>query len=163
MEARKGYETARVMRELYGWAGVPFDARGGKQRALLQWWGDWRRSQDPLYWVERITEKILREQPEYAVVADVRLFREFGLCDFAIRVDPPGFEIADGAHHISELELDALPDSAWTAIIQAADPEEVEWAAVAAFRKMLASVTEYRGNRLSRSEQDGAEILPRSS
>jgi hypothetical protein len=49
----------------------------GKPRTLLQWWGtDYRRKQDPDYWVKRLTETLEREQPEVALITDVRFPNE---------------------------------------------------------------------------------------
>lgn len=49
----------------------------GKQRTLLQWWGtDYRRAQDENYWVSRLQETLEREQPEIALITDVRFPNE---------------------------------------------------------------------------------------
>jgi hypothetical protein len=125
------------LQRLCKWAGVPYDSTADKQRPLLQWWGtEYRRAQDPHYWTKRLTEKIFREQPQFALISDLRFFNERGICDFTVRMDRPGFEIDDGSHHISERQLDVLPDSAWTCIVRAQDPEEVELYSMGAFRQI---------------------------
>jgi len=124
------------------WAGVPYDAHAeitpddpfGKQRALLQWWGtEYRRAQDPEYWTKRLAETLERRQPTFAVISDMRFRNEFDFCDYRIRLDRPGFEIASGAHHSSETQLDDLPDDAWDTILTSSTPEQVERAALATF------------------------------
>lgn len=128
------WTPSRGMEHLCAWAGVRYDLDAEKQRALLQWWGtEYRRAADPDYWVKRLSEKILQEQPEFALIPDVRFFNEYTLCDYAVRMDRPGFEIADGQHHISEHQLDSLPDAAWSSIISAVTPHEVERKAVGFF------------------------------
>lgn len=121
---------------LCGWAGVPYDAGAEKQRALLQWWGMWRCGMFADYLVAKVRQKIEREQPVFALVADLRFANERAICDYIVRMDRPGFEIADGAHHISERELDALPDEAWTAIISAWTVEQVRWDACCVFERL---------------------------
>lgn len=112
------------------WAGVPYDPAAvtdtgypyGKQRALTQWWGsEYRRAQDPNYWVKRLKERIEREAPAVALISDVRFWNEFEFIQlnagYCVRVDRPGFEIADGKHHISEVGLDSLYDHDWDHIL----------------------------------------------
>ena len=138
------------MRHLCAWAGVPYDTDApvskdypfGKQRALTQWWGtEYRRAQDPDYWVKRLAERIEREQPKFAVISDLRFFNEFEYCDYRIRMDRPGFEIDDGAHHISEQQLDAMPADRWNAVITARTVEQVERQALYHFRRIAREVS----------------------
>jgi hypothetical protein len=89
----------------------------GKQRTLLQYWGVYRREQDPEYWVERVAEQIEKEAPEIALLSDLRFLNEFiwikeyGDC---VRVDRPNLPPAT---HVSETELSVLPDSEWDGIL----------------------------------------------
>jgi hypothetical protein len=122
------YDEQAAMQLLCRWAGVAYDANAirdrfypaGKQRQILQWWGMYRRDQDPDYWVKRIAEQIERDSPDVAIISNVRFFNEFELVKAhgcTIRLDRPGFEIDDGQHHISEVALDAMPDEAWSHIL----------------------------------------------
>lgn len=123
------YDEQEAMRLLCRWAGVAYDSNAacdstypaGKQRALLQWWGtEYRRTQDPDYWVKQTAERIRCEDPEVALMGDVRFFNEFEFVKAngcAVRIDRPGFEIDDGQHHISEVGLDAMPEEAWSHVL----------------------------------------------
>lgn len=119
-----------AMMMLCSWAGVPYETTVmydssypyGKQRALTQWWGtEYRRTQDPDYWVKRLKERIERDTPRVAIISDLRMHNEYEFVQrnagYCVRVDRPGFEIADGKHHISETLLDSLPDDAWDHIL----------------------------------------------
>jgi hypothetical protein len=145
----EAFDAQRGMENLCRWAGVLYDANApksreypiGKQRALYQWWvTEYRRKQDPDYWVKRLALRIEREHPAYAVISDVRFQNEFDFCNYRIRMDRPGFEIADGAHHISEHRLDALPDDAWSAVITATSPREVETKAIREFLRIYQAI-----------------------
>jgi hypothetical protein len=125
---------------LCDWAKVAYEPGAEKQRALLQFWGMWKRQADPDYWVKRLYEQIEREQPQFALIADLRFFNERTLCDYTVRMDRPDFEISDGAHHVSERELDALPDYMWTQLISARSAEEVRIRAVLQFSDLLHAI-----------------------
>jgi hypothetical protein len=123
--------------KLCAWAGVAFVPGALKQRPLLQWFGEFRRQQDSMYWVKKVVGNIRANSPEFALISDVRYLNEFQLCDYAVRMDRPGFEIGDGAGHISEVQLDALKDEEWEYVISATDPEEVRFSALMVFRDVL--------------------------
>jgi hypothetical protein len=93
-----GYEVNPEVNELY-----PF----GKQRTLLQWWGtEYRRSIDPNYWVKQLAERIEKENPAYALIADMRFPNEMAYVKqhgFAVLVDRPGLPPST---HASETALD---------------------------------------------------------
>ena len=125
-----GDTPAQAIQYLCSWAGVPYDHYAvadavyphGKQRALTQWWGtEYRRAQDPDYWVKQLAAKIAADAPAVAVISDVRFLNEFRFIaangGYNVRVDRPGFEIADGQHHISEVGLDALPAWEWDDVL----------------------------------------------
>jgi hypothetical protein len=81
----------------------------GKQRLLLQYWGgEFRRSQDPNYWVKRLRQVILAEQPQVALISDMRYLNEFNWIKAeggdTVRIDRQGF--FDEDQHQSEIELD---------------------------------------------------------
>lgn len=131
------WTPASGLAHLCDWAKVAYEPGAEKQRALLQFWGMWKREVDPDYWVNRLREQIEREQPEFALIADLRFFNERAICDYTVRMDRPGFEIDDGAHHISERQLDAMRPSAWTIIISAQTSAEVESCAVRDFAALI--------------------------
>lgn len=131
------WSPSKGMKYLCEWAGVHYVPGAEKQRALLQWWGtEFRRNQDPDYWVKALHKRIARERPTFALISDMRFLNEFNFCHYRIRMDRLGFEIDDGQHHISETGLDTLPEDAWDKIIVASSPAEVAAKAVDAFRAL---------------------------
>lgn len=86
----------------------------GKQRRLLQWWGtEFRRDQDPDYWVKQTEARILAEKPEIAVISDMRFENEFEMVSrhgVTVNMRRGGDFVYDtNMTHISELELDGAP------------------------------------------------------
>jgi hypothetical protein len=116
----------------------------GKHRELLQWWGgEYRRSADPLYWVNKLAKRIEDEKPEIALVSDVRYLNEFswiqehGDC---IRVDRPG--LPSGTHS-SETELNILPNKSWDGILtNDGTLEEFQDASVLMFDRLMDSIND---------------------
>lgn len=85
----------------------------GKQRSILQWWGtEFRRAQDPFYWVRRLAQQIADEAPQFALITDVRFLNEFlyvkSRGGFTVHVERLGFQgIATvESAHASENQLD---------------------------------------------------------
>lgn len=83
----------------------------GKYRSLLQWWGtEYRRSQDPDYWVKRLAKTIAGEQPRHAVISDVRFPNEFNWIKsqggVVVKVVRPAYAIP--STHLSECALDTF-------------------------------------------------------
>lgn len=81
-------------------------------RSLLQFWGtDYRRAQDPLYWVKQL-EKKLNDTDNFAA-ADCRFLNEFkmGVADrggVAVRIVRPDAPTISNMNHPSETELDGI-------------------------------------------------------
>jgi hypothetical protein len=87
----------------------------GKQRTLLQWWGtEYRRAQDPFYWVKQMKQVLEIEQPQIALISDVRFQNEFlwikSNGGFTVRVDREGFQsLSTNSSHASENQLALAP------------------------------------------------------
>ncbi len=93
----------------------------GKFRTLLQWWGgEYRRGQNPRYWIEKLEARILGDKPEIALVTDVRYSNELVwikniMNGYAVHVYRPKGPAGTG--HQSEVELSTLPEQAWSATL----------------------------------------------
>lgn len=95
----------------------------GKQRTLLQWWGtEFRRAQDPYYWVEKTMARIFEENPEVALISDVRFPNEVNGIringGYIVRVDRIGY-VTDVPEHVSEKALDGMSEMDWDYVIKA--------------------------------------------
>lgn len=96
----------------------------GKQRTLLQWWGtEYRRSVNTDYWVQRLALIISKENPEIALISDMRFPNEKAFVETygdSIRVDRPNLPPLSGAAgvHPSELALANVPDYEWSLILK---------------------------------------------
>lgn len=85
----------------------------GKHRGLLQFWGgDYRRGQNPFYWVDKVDRKILDENPTVALISDMRYRNEALMVKhyngFTVRMERQNNPGLQGSHasHVSETELD---------------------------------------------------------
>lgn len=102
---------------------VPYDPNppvdemypNGKQRALLQFWGtEYRRKQDPFYWVKKLKERIDKEQPQIVLIDDMRMKNEYLFVRIndghTVKVTRHGFSLLDpvAAAHPSETDLDGI-------------------------------------------------------
>lgn len=111
----------------------------GKPRTLLQWWGtDYRRKQDPDYWVKRLQETLEREQPEVALITDVRFPNEADAIHAAggylikcTRTSKPDIDVPP---HPSEQALDGY--TAWDFHIEAANLTELRKQAAVIYKKI---------------------------
>lgn len=103
----------------------------GKHRKLLQWWGtEYRRSKDPYYWVKQLDATLKVEQPQVALISDMRFknefywvksFRENG---WTVKVERIGYSADNNNEHASEKDLDGiLFDDPQSITIQAKDGE----------------------------------------
>jgi hypothetical protein len=111
-------DAMRLTHNLPDW--VQFNPNGivteqyphGKQSTLLQWWGgDYRRGEDPYYWVKKLRTRIRAEKPQIALISDMRYRNEMAWVrsedGFSCRVERQGFLAGDRrAQHASETELD---------------------------------------------------------
>lgn len=86
----------------------------GKQRDLLQWWGtEYRRAQDPFYWVKRLDWRLKEEQPNVALITDMRFLNEFlyvqHMGGVTVKVERLGYQDANIlTTHPSETGLDGI-------------------------------------------------------
>ena len=114
-------------------------AEDGKPRTLLQWWGtDYRRAQDVNYWVRQLTARLHREQPDVALITDVRFPNEVdaihqagGYVIKVTRTTPPDVLVPS---HPSEDELSDY--TGWDFEIKAKDMAELRKQAEAIYRKI---------------------------
>jgi hypothetical protein len=86
----------------------------GKQRTLLQWWGtEYRRKQDDNYWVIRTAEAIQRDNPDVAIITDVRFPNETHFVKanggYTINVERQGYSDSLATAHTSERALASYP------------------------------------------------------
>lgn len=102
---------------------VPFDfspdmtdplcqTKFGKQRALLQFWGQHRREQNSFYWVVNAQERAAQSEAEILIIPDMRYRNEAYWVKaeggFTLKISRLGFQVLTGAaaDHISEHDLD---------------------------------------------------------
>jgi hypothetical protein len=123
-----------AIRYLEDWAGVEHDwnmdmtdprCPYGKPRYLLQWWGtEYRRegrvpgqltppTPDPFYWVRKMRDRIRADQPQIALISDMRFLNEAAMVkseaisNRTVRIERLGFALpGEAAAHKSETELD---------------------------------------------------------
>ena len=86
--------------------------RHGKQGPLLQKYGtEYRRAQDNFYWVKKLRAMLEAEQPQIALISDVRFPNEMMFCKafggFTVKVSRYGYtDLSRDPNHISETALD---------------------------------------------------------
>ena len=105
------HNLLELLREVYAapsWVRAEFE---GKQRTILQWWGtDYRRKQDPDYWVKRLVESLAGLNPDVAIVQDMRFPNEAdaikGMGGVVIKVTRLGAPDVSVHEHASEAALD---------------------------------------------------------
>jgi hypothetical protein len=112
----------------------------GKQRLLLQWWGtEYRRAVQKDYWVNRLAEQINNDDPQVALITDVRFSNEtqYVLANkgFTVRVDRPDLP---PAIHQSETALEDATD--WSYVLDnSGSLEQLREGAVALFDDAMVS------------------------
>lgn len=116
----------------------------GKQRTLLQFWGtEFRRNVDQNYWVDKLAKHIEKDNPQIALVTDLRFpneiawVREYG---DVIKVHRTGYD-SGVLPHASEVALAHLQDHEWDAVIyNDAGLEELSKQALYVFEELMEKV-----------------------
>ncbi len=83
----------------------------GKQSRLLQWYGNYKREQDKLYWIKKLAATIKRDKPQFAIIVDLRYQNELmwvkSQKGYTVRVTREGFiDLSRDPNHVSEVDLD---------------------------------------------------------
>lgn len=89
------------------------NTKHGKQARLLQFWGAYRRSTDPFYWIKKMRDKIDETRPTVVLIPDMRYKNEFyyvkAMGGFVVKVTRQGFvDLTRDPKHISEVDLDGM-------------------------------------------------------
>jgi hypothetical protein len=97
-----------------------------KHRTLLQFYGTQRRAQDPHYWVKKVLTKMRFENPQIALISDVRFYNELNFIKsfngYAVKVEREQYvDLSPNAGHVSEVELDSFTE--WDATLTVLDGE----------------------------------------
>lgn len=118
----------------------------GKHPRLLQYVGtEVFRAQDPFYWVRALSEHIVNDKPQIALIADCRfrneLFYVRAAKGYLINVTRPGFtDTTRCENHVSETGLDDF--TAWDfTIINSGSVEELRADAVSVFESIVEQLT----------------------
>lgn len=87
--------------------------KDGKQPALLQFWGQKRREEDPFYWINKLRAQIAEDQPQVALVSDMRQFNELlwikANKGYTVKVSRQGFiDLSRDPNHLTEVQLDRV-------------------------------------------------------
>jgi hypothetical protein len=85
----------------------------GKQSALLQYWGQMKREEDPFYWVNKLRASIAADQPQIALISDMRALNELlyvkSMRGYTVKVTRQGFvDLSRDPNHVSETALDRV-------------------------------------------------------
>ena len=126
------------------------DSPLGKSRTFLQFWGIFKRQDDPDHWIKKVEAQIISEQPDVALISDCRFINEMAWSQkhgFAVRVDRSDLPRLDGeaAMHVSELALAGVPDENWDAILaNDCSIEEFRNRAVFLFQMLMSSIPTQR-------------------
>lgn len=119
------------------------EAESGKQRSLLQWWGtEYRRGQDPDYWIKKLFGKFQADPIDAALIADVRFPNEAAAIKAAggylvkcVRTVAPDVRVHE---HPSEQALDGF--TGWDYMINSGSIEDTRKQAVAIYRRIVGSL-----------------------
>ena len=103
------------------------------RRALQIWGTEFRRKQDPDYWVKKTLKRIKEEAPQVALITDMRFPNEVAVVDVPLKVSRPGFDSGVPLHS-SETELNDYP---FEYILEATSLQELKDGAETIFVEIL--------------------------
>lgn len=110
--------------------------RDSVRRVLQVYGSEWRRAQDPLYWVYCLSKRLHEEKPTVALITDMRFKNEFywvkGLEGVTVNVVRVGYE--NGYTHASEHDLNGAP---YDYLLATGDVEALRSGAVRLFERIL--------------------------
>lgn len=135
-------------------------------RRVLQVYGtEYRRTQDPMYWVMRLSENVKRDRPAIAVIPDMRFRNEFywvkSVGGVTVQVVRVGYPSTGG--HASEIDLDGAP---YDYLIAASDDnvDALRSGALTVFEKILKEREhEENANRYIPSRRDDLYVRGREA
>jgi hypothetical protein len=120
-----------------------------KPRPVLQWWGTWKRSQDPRYWIKRLWRTIDDHKPDVAPIADVRYPNEADEIHerggYVVQVVNTGELDVSVNDHPSEHALDGYKD--WDFRIEARTVAECRHKAAEIYREIVRRNEKLRNSR----------------
>lgn len=112
----------------------------GKQRALLEYWGQKRRASNPFYWVHKLEAQLISTKPRIAIITDLRYTNEANWVKYlkgvTVKVWREGLESI--TPHVSETQLDTY-DFDYTVFNETGNPSLLHSQLDTLFREILES------------------------
>lgn len=137
-------------------AGIAYDAnppmddplcqtKHGKQSRLLQWYGQYKREQDKLYWIKKLDAVLKIEKPRFAIITDLRYKNEFMWVKshkgYTINVVRNGFiDLSRDPNHVSEIDLDGMVFD-YDILVPEGDVNQLKKDALEVFNYIVADMT----------------------
>lgn len=145
-----------------------------KWRTLLQYYGtEYRRKQDPFYWVKRLANKLQADKPQIALISDLRFRSEMYFVEhfckgYTVKVVRHGFvDLVNNVNHPSEVDLDGV-DFDYTITCNDGEVEQLQKDACTVFDMVMELQNPERLNDLDFSvngmavpQEDRDELLRR--
>lgn len=117
----------------------------GKQVHLLQFWGQYKRQQDAFYWIHKLARRISEDQPQVALVTDLRYKNEAAWIKsqggYVLKIERPGFvDPSRDPNHISEVDLDGY--KGWDYVVSASNLDDLRTASLQVFQMILDAISQ---------------------